>query len=90
MALRERPRQELQNEPPLDIAVLLPQNPFMASLIQTWSIGWPESDFGGALNRTFQVRAPLEALDEGAPIESSDWACITPTSKLSPELYVIP
>ena len=37
----EHPCKELRNEPPLDMSVWLPKNPFMASLIQTQSRGWP-------------------------------------------------
>ena len=40
------------------------QNPFMASLIQTRSRGWPLKGLGPAL-QTYQVGAHFEALDEG-------------------------
>ena len=60
----ERPHPELRNEPPLDMSGVRVQNPFMASLIQTWSRGWPLKGLGPAL-QTYQVGAHFEALDEG-------------------------
>ena len=62
-ALWERSHQELRNEPPHDIAHPLPQNPFLASLIQTRSRGWPERDFG-VMGELCHVGARFEALDE--------------------------
>ena len=59
----KRAHEELRNEPPLDIAVRLPHYPFLASLIQTWSRGWPERD-NGVVIQPCQVGARFEALDE--------------------------
>ena len=61
---RKRPHPELRNEPPLDISGLRVQNPFISSLIQTRSRGWPLKGFGPEL-QTYKVGAHFEALDEG-------------------------
>ena len=72
-------RQELRNEPPHDIAVWLPQNPFLASLIQTWSRGWPERDFGVVI-QLCHVGARFEALDTLIFMAPSDFIGIFFTS----------
>ena len=74
-ALWERSHQELQNEPPHDIAHPLPQNPFLASLIQTRSRGWPERDFGVIIHLC-HVGARFEALDALIFIVPSVSSCI--------------
>ena len=54
-------RQELRNEPPHDIAVWLPKNPFLASLWIRSGLGWPERDFGVVI-QLCHVGARFEAL----------------------------
>ena len=61
----------LQNEPPLDMPGVWVQIPFMASLIQTRSRGWPLKGFGSEL-QTYQVGAYFEALDEGVNLVPLD------------------
>ena len=67
--------QELWNEPPLDIAVQLPHYPFLASLIQTRSRGWPERDLG-VMGELCHVGAHFEALDESVLTAPSVLSCI--------------
>ena len=65
----ERPHRELQNEAPLDSLELPLPNPFKASLLQTWSRGWPLRDIDA---QTYQVGTRFEALDEGVLMAPMD------------------
>ena len=75
-ALWECPRQELQNEPPLGIAVRLPQNPLMASLIQRLAI----KGIFGVVVQLYQVGSCFEGLIEGVLVAPSDLPWIFFTS----------
>ena len=61
--------------PPIEKAHPLPQNPFMAILIQTQSRGWPERDLG-VMGELCHVGAHFEALDESVLTAPSVSSCI--------------
>jgi len=67
--------QGLWNEPQHDIAHRLPQNPFLASLIQNPSRGWQQRNFG-LVGELYQLGALFEALEALVFIAPSFSFCI--------------